>query len=154
MAHVKAVSQAHSICIIQFQWNYAYFLFQDESEFVRRRFVKKLYERLMLRKKQRCGLPNTFISYFVLGGLEKDEDVKSFMLHALNLCVRGKRHQVWNLVNVTRGSILIIPKVAYLRVISQQIGLTYSKKLYIVQCQCIWCSSNCNECQRHGKYEL
>ena len=105
-------------------------------------------------KKQRYGLPSTFISYFVLAGLEQDEDVKSSMLHALKLCVRDKRHQVWSLVNVTRGSILIIPKMAYLRVISQQIGLNYSKKLYIVQCQCILYSSNCIECQRHGKYEL
>jgi hypothetical protein len=105
-------------------------------------------------KQQRYGLPSTFISYFVLAGLEQDEDVKSSVLHALNLCVQEKRHQVWSLINITRGSILIIPKMAYLRVIRQQIGLTYSKKLYIVQCQCILYSSNCNECQRHGKYEL
>ena len=73
-------------------------------------------------KRQRYGLPSTFISYFALAGLEKDEDVKSSMLHALNLCVKDKRHQVWSLINVTRGSILITLKMAYLRVISQQIG--------------------------------
>jgi hypothetical protein len=96
-------------------------------------------------KQQRYGLPSTFISYFVLAGLEQDEDVKSSMLHALNLCVKDKRHQVWSRMNFTRGSILIIPKMAYLRVISQHIGLTYSKKLYFVQCQYILYSSSCNE---------
>ena len=73
-------------------------------------------------KQQRYGLPSTFISYFALAGLEKDEDVKSSMLHALNLCVKDKRFQAWSLINVTRGSILITLKMAYLRVISQQIG--------------------------------
>jgi len=103
---------------------------QDESVFVRRRFVEKLRERLMQWKHQRYGLPSTFIAYFVLVGLEQDEDVKSSMLHALNLCVKDKRHHVWSLINVTRGMILIIPKMTYLRAISQQIGLTYSKKIY------------------------
>ena len=126
-----------------------FFLLQDESKFVRRRFVEKLCQRL---KQQ--SLPTTFISYFVLADLEQDADIKSSMLHALNLCVQYKRRRMWSLINVTRGSILIIPKMAYLRAISQQIGLIYSKKLYIVQCQCILYSSNCNECQRHGKYEL
>lgn len=77
-------------------------LMNDESEFVRCKFVEKLRERLMKWGQQRYGLPSTFISYFVLAGMEQDEDVKSCMLHALNLCVQDKRQQVWSLVRVTR----------------------------------------------------
>lgn len=91
------------LCVIYLYWNYVYFLLQDESEFVRRMFVEKLHERLMQWKQQKFGLPSAFISYFVLAGLEQDEDVKSSMLHALNLCVQDKRQQVWSLIYVTRG---------------------------------------------------
>jgi len=121
MAHVKAVSQAHSFLYNLVLPNYAYFLLQDKSEFVRRGFVEKLREKLMQWKQQRYGLPSTFLAYFVLAGLEQDEDVKSSMLHALKLCVQDKRQQVWSLINYTRGLILIIPKMAYLGAISQQI---------------------------------
>lgn len=121
-----------------------YFLLQDESEFVCHGFVEKLCERLMQWKQQRYGLPSAFISYFVLAGLEQDENRKS-MFHRLKLCVQDKWHQVWNFIYVERGLIIIIPKMAYLGVISQWIGLTYSKKLN-VQCQCTFCSSNFTEC--------
>jgi hypothetical protein len=114
-------------------------LLQDESEFVRHRFVEKLCDRLMQWKQQRYGLPSTFISYFVLAGLEQDEEMKSCMSRGLNLCVQDKRHQVWSFIYVKRGLILI-PKMAYLKAISQQIGLTYSKNyvLFNVSVFCIY----------------
>jgi hypothetical protein len=102
MVHVKVVSKAHSSGYNVAFWYCTYFLLQDESEFVRRLFVEKLHERLMQWEKQRYGLPSTFISYFVLAGMEQDEDVKSCMLRALNLCVQDKRQQAWSLVCVTR----------------------------------------------------
>ena len=80
-----------------------YFLLLDESEFVRRMFVEKLRKRLMQWKQQKYGLSSTFISYFVLAGLEKNEDIKSSMLHALDLCVQDKRQQVGSLIYVMRG---------------------------------------------------
>jgi hypothetical protein len=53
-------------------------------------------------EQQRYGLPSMFISYFVLAGIEQDEEVKSFVSDALNLSVQDKRQQVWSLMCVTR----------------------------------------------------
>lgn len=53
-------------------------------------------------EQQRYGLSSMFISYFVLAGTEQDEEVKSFVSDALNLCVQDKRQQVWSLMCVTR----------------------------------------------------
>jgi hypothetical protein len=65
-------------------------------------FVEKLRDRLMQWEQQRYGLPSTFISYFVLAGAEQDDDVKSCVSDALNLCVQDKRQQVWSLICITR----------------------------------------------------
>ncbi|XP_023702035.1 sister chromatid cohesion protein PDS5 homolog B-A isoform X3 [Cryptotermes secundus] len=83
-------------------------LMKDESESVQRLFVKKLCERLMQWEQQRYGLPSMFISYFVLAGTEQDEEVKSFISDALNLCVQDKRQQVWSIMCVTRSRMVIL----------------------------------------------
>jgi hypothetical protein len=64
--------------------------------------VKKLREGLMQYEKQKYGLPSMFVSYFVLAGIEQDEEAKAFVSDAMNLCVQDKRLQTWRLMCVIR----------------------------------------------------